>query len=362
MTNFFNNNKKLFSNTIIEIIRQYEKQVPSDIYYEELSFDIFTGLKIINDATNIFSNEPAVLQIKTKSNELDFAIVGDIHGSLDSLIRIFKEKGYPPKTRYLFLGDYVDRGSQSCEVIILLYALKCLYPNDIYLIRGNHEFKSMTDYYGFKNECFSRVRARFIGNTSYSATTFYNYVTESFKALPICAIIDDSIFCVHGGISSHIKNRPELMQLTKVGNLYSENQLPQAEMMWNDPDKFVSMYSVGRRGIGSIFGERAVDDFLKSMNFKLIIRGHQNVTNGYDWPFGENGGLLTVFSAIDYCKTANNGGVAMILKEDDIENKQLVNIHQFDSYPKYDKAHHCFAYPLDINEKCDAQHDLLRAH
>ena len=345
------NEKQMFYNTLRDIIRLNERiRQSNNNPYPRLLFNVVNGVKIIFKATSILKEEPAVLQINTKKNELDFVIVGDIHGSLDSLIRIFKEKGYPPTTRYLFLGDYVDRGTKSCEVKILLYSLKCLYPDDIYLIRGNHEFSNMTDFYGFKNECFKRILTTFVNQEYFSATGFYKAMTDSFQTLPICAIIDDSIFCVHGGVTSMIKNRQELMNLKKVGDIYNDDDLAQAEMLWNDPDKCISMYEISRRGRGSIFGERAVDEFLKNLNFKLIIRGHQNVTNGYDWPFGQKGGLLTVFSAIDYCKSANNGGVAIVLKEEDIENRQLVNIHQFDKCPKYDAKKHCFTYPLDINE------------
>lgn len=358
----FFDDKKLFSNTIMDIIHDCDKPKPADQYYPKLAFDISSGFQIINKARNILNEEPSVLQINTKSNELDFAIVGDIHGSLESLVRIFKKKGYPPKTRYLFLGDYVDRGIQSCEVLVLLYALKCLYPDGIYLIRGNHEFSNMTDFYGFRNECYNRIKTVFLDNGCYTATTFYKAATETFKKLPICAIIDNSIFCVHGGITNFVSNRTELLNLSKVGDQYSENDMAQAEMMWNDPDKCVTLYAISRRGRGSIFGEKAVDDFLKKMCFKLIVRGHQNVTNGYDWPFGQNGGILTVFSAIDYCRTANNGGVAMVLKEEDIENQQLVNIHQFDNTPKYDVDHHCFTYPLDIKDKSDSKFDSVMSH
>ena len=109
--------QKLFSKAILEIIQEHEKRMQSDVYYPNLMFDLLTGIRAIRYATNILNTEPTVLQINTKTNELDFVIVGDIHGSLNSLIRIFKEKGYPPKTRYLFLGDYVDRGEHSCEVM-----------------------------------------------------------------------------------------------------------------------------------------------------------------------------------------------------------------------------------------------------
>ena len=138
--------------------------------------------------------------------------------------------------------------------------------------------------------------------------------------------------------------------MTKVNSQYDKNNLAQAEMLWNDPSKFTTTYGTSSRGRGSVFGERAVDSFLKNMDFKLVIRGHQNVFNGFDWPFGQKGGILTVFSAIDYCRTSNNGGVAVIIKENDIKDHNLVNVHQIDNYPRYEGSDHCFSFPLDMCE------------
>ena len=212
MNDAFDENK-LYCNTISSILsgckdRKKAKKECSDVY-----FDSSSSLQIIDKVSSILKEEPAVLQIDTKSKSLDFVIVGDIHGSIESLVHIFKEKGYPPNTRYLFLGDYVDRGTRSCEVIILLYALKCIYPNDIYLMRGNHEFKRICDKYGFKNECLKRIKANCIDDFGETASQFYKNVIETFSLLPICAILDDSIFCVHGGVTSLVENREELLNL-----------------------------------------------------------------------------------------------------------------------------------------------------
>ena len=115
----------------------------------EVPFSILTAIKSIYHAVQIFKTEEAVLAINSKQ---DVVVVGDIHGSIKSLLSIFKLTGEPSKTKYVFLGDYVDRGNNSCEVIILLYAYKCLYPNNIYLLRGNHEFKELNRSYGFLDE------------------------------------------------------------------------------------------------------------------------------------------------------------------------------------------------------------------
>lgn len=293
----------------------------------KIPFDNNDYLYIIEEVISILEKENAVLEIGSKDEKLEIVFVGDIHGSIESLLRIFDERGSPKNTKYLFLGDYVDRGRNSIEVIILLYAYKCLYPNNIYLIRGNHEFRNLTDHYGFKCECLKRMK---------DGEEFYNRVTNSFKFLPICAIVNDSIFCVHGGISALIDNRQELMNITKVGDHFSENDSVQAEFLWNDPDDSISAYKRSPRGLGAIFGREALDFFLKSLGFDLVIRGHQNERDGYNWPFEENEGILTVFSAIDYCGTLNDGGYAVTNVETDSneEKQNLVDVFTLDYFAK----------------------------
>lgn len=342
---------KLYCNIILSILTECKNRKKAKKEFSDVYFNSSSSLQILDKVSSILKEEPAVLQINTKSKRLDFVIVGDIHGSIESLVNIFKEKGYPPNTRYLFLGDYVDRGTRSCEVITLLYALKCLYPKDIFLMRGNHEFKRICDNYGFKNECLKRIKANYIDDFGENASKFYKKVIETFSMLPICAILDDSIFCVHGGVTSLVQNREELLNLHKVGDRFQKADSAQVEMLWNDPDKFTATYNTSKRGKGSIFGERAVETFLQNMNFKLVIRGHQNVSNGFDWPFGQKGGILTVFSAIDYCNSANKGGIAVILKETDIENLQLVSAHQLSKVSKSNEINNSFSSPLDIYEE-----------
>lgn len=116
-------------------------------------------------------------------------VVGDIHGQFFDMLEIFKIGGYCPDTNYLFLGDYVDRGLFSVETISLLVCLKLRYPNRVHLIRGNHESRGVTQSYGFYTEC-----ARKYGNAN-----VWHHFTDMFDYLTLSVVINDDIFCVHGG-------------------------------------------------------------------------------------------------------------------------------------------------------------------
>lgn len=292
----------------------------------EVTFNIKTSLNIISLACSIFKKEPATLQIDGSSKSLDFVIVGDLHGSLESLLQIFEKKGSPESTPYLFLGDFVDRGPRSCEVIMILYSYKCLYPENVYLIRGNHEFRYMNDQYGFKSECLARVKKTVNGKTKSKGEDFFKKLTKTYKYLPLCAIINDKIFCVHGGVTAFIKSRRELFRIEKV---FSKSALllngsVSADFLWNDPDPNIQTHGMSPRQLGHTFGRKILNDFNRCMKFDLVIRGHQMEVNGYNWPFGKNGGILTVFSAPNYCGGSNGSAVALIKKDGSVEVEQIV--------------------------------------
>lgn len=119
---------------------------------------------------------------------------GDIHGQFHDLIRLFEIGGTPPDSRYLFLGDYVDRGKQSLETICLLLAYKIKYPNNFYLLRGNHEASAINKTYGFYDECRKKCDAKIWKN-----------FCETFNWMPISAIIEGKILCMHGGLSKDLE-------------------------------------------------------------------------------------------------------------------------------------------------------------
>lgn len=262
-------------------------------------FDIISSFMIIQTFNSITKNEPSVLVINTDINQSKLVVVGDIHGDLDSLLSIFQKEGDPSITRYLFLGDYVDRGNFSCEVIVLLYAYKCLYPSNIYLIRGNHEFAEKNKTSGFKSECKKRVKQFKNGKIQLLDKLFFAKVTDSFKNLPLCSIVNNKIFCVHGGITDLLNNRDELLSIKKVGTewiKFNDLNSIQIELLWNDPTEKVPYFETNDRAVGRMFGKEALNDFLNKMGFELVIRGHQSQENGFSWSFGEKCGLLTIHS------------------------------------------------------------------
>ena len=152
---------------------------------------------LITKAKKIFEEQPVFLEL-----EPPLTICGDIHGQYKDLLKLFKVSGEPPSKNYIFLGDYVDRGKQSIETISLLMAYKIKYPENFFIIRGNHEAELVNRLYGFYDECRRRYSIK-----------LWKKFTEMFNWLPVCALIDDKIFCVHGGLSPDLKNIEQLYEI-----------------------------------------------------------------------------------------------------------------------------------------------------
>ncbi|KAK8863923.1 hypothetical protein M9Y10_011616 [Tritrichomonas musculus] len=258
--------------------------------------------------------EPQIIPLRGK-----FIIVGDLHGNIDSLLRIFNHFNYPPQSSYIFLGDYIDRGKFSSELIIFLYSLKILYPMNIFLLRGNHECDSMASVNGFKTECVKKF-----------SKSVYEAIIKSFDYLSIAIELNFRIFCVHGGISPLFKTIDEV---NNDKNLKKPLKEPFPDMindlLWSDPSNSISRYSESPRTIGKLYGFDAAKEFLeeKCDHLILLVRSHEMMPYGYDYPFDDKGEVLTIFSSIDYCGNANSGSVAVV-DENSLQIEELEHLSQ----------------------------------
>jgi len=227
-------------------------------------------------------------------------ICGDIHGQFYDLRELFKVGGDCPETNYLFLGDFVDRGFYSVETFLLLLALKVRYPDRMFLIRGNHESRQITQVYGFYDECLRK----------FGSVNVWRYCTEIFDYLSLTAVVDNEIFAVHGGLS------PSITTLDQVRIINRKQEVPHdgamCDLLWSDPEE-IAGWGLSPRGAGYLFGGDVVAQFNKLNGLKVIARAHQLVMEGYKPMFNET--LVTVWSAPNYCYRCGN--VAAIMEVDD---------------------------------------------
>ena len=229
-------------------------------------------------------------------------LVGDIHGNLHDLIRIFMINGLPPLQRYLFLGDYVDRGEFSIECITVLLALQILFPSHIRLLRGNHELRSVNQMYGF----FQNIHNEYPNDTN-----LWEEFNQCFDYLPLaCHIPDEKIFCVHGGISPGFKSFKDIssipLPISKT-NSFIDN------LLWSDPIGTICLFVEGSRGNGLQFGFPATKDLLDKLDCRILVRGHQVVEKGFRFVHGNL--CLTLFSASNYCEAKNTAAYAVVEKD-----------------------------------------------
>ncbi|KAI8959675.1 Metallo-dependent phosphatase-like protein [Daldinia sp. FL1419] len=238
-----------------------------------------------------FLSQPALLEL-----DAPVKIVGDVHGQYTDLIRMFEMCGFPPSANYLFLGDYVDRGKQSLETILLLLCYKLKYPENFFLLRGNHECANVTRVYGFYDECKRRCNVK-----------IWKTFIDCFNTLPIAAIVAGKIFCVHGGLS------PALSHMDDIRNIARPTDVPDYgllnDLLWSDPADMEADWEANERGVSYCFGKRVITEFLATHDFDLVCRAHMVVEDGYE--FFNDRVLVTVFSAPNYCGEFDNWGAVM---------------------------------------------------
>ncbi|TYZ58730.1 hypothetical protein PybrP1_010812 [[Pythium] brassicae (nom. inval.)] len=276
-------------------------------------------VRVVNEAMALFRREPTLVEF-TVAPANHVTVVGDLHGQLDDLLLIFRENGLPSAANpYVFNGDFVDRGDRGVEIAVIIYLFKILYPHHVRVNRGNHEETSITQVFGFMKECELKYD-RFV----------FELFCESFRHLPLATLLDGRVLVVHGGVGRELIPLRELNALDRAGyDLTRWREKPKTradrephrqmtvmrDLLWSDP-KASKGWEENKRGAGINYGPDVVQKFMTKNKLALIVRSHECVPRGFDWPYQDQGMLVTLFSASNYCGKANNLGCFMRIPSD----------------------------------------------
>lgn len=287
--------------TLQNLIKKPEKM--SKLKLDEIS-------EILDEAKSLIENEYLLLEFNIGQSE-EIYVIGDIHGNLQSLIKIFEIITENNPKFVIFLGDIVDRGPKQLECLIFVLALKILEPGRIFILKGNHETLEMNQAYGFFYEFAER---------------FENYekfedILAIYNVLPICAIINKIILCLHGGVPEDFDILKKLKGLkpADIDKLTLESIASGIfQIMWNDPKPGLGGFMRSYRGPGIyFFGQEVFNKFMDKYNLKYLIRAHECFTEGYVWFF--NYRLLSIFSSANYRGVfSSNPASYAIIKNNDV--------------------------------------------
>lgn len=300
----------------------------------ELDFTAEQICELATQAQAVVERQPMVVAAESPAK-----IFGDIHGQYSDLMRFFdlwgapcnpeEEGGLGDNYTYVFLGDYVDRGNHSLETICLLMALKVRFPDSVFLLRGNHEDRWINQSFGFYDECQARLR-----DSMEAADGVFSRINQFFEYLPLAAVIDGTLFCIHGGIGSSLRRVEDVLQIPRPLEVVHEVTTPLeklvVDLLWSDPtdnDAQLGVHPNSVRdphGSGNIvkFGPDVVRRFLAENGLSKIIRAHECVMDGFERFAG--GDLITVFSATDYCGKHKNAGAILVISKRFSINPKLI--------------------------------------
>ena len=274
-------------------------------------FDLDRQIEKVSDDVPLTEPEIKVLVAKAKevlakednvqSVAAPVTICGDVHGQFHDLLELFTIGGKCPDTNYLFMGDYVDRGYHSIETLSLLLLLKIRYPTRIYLTRGNHESTEITQLYGFYDECVQK----------FGSANVWKMFTELFNYLPISAIVNNKIFCLHGGLSPDIETIDEIRKIDRRRDIPSSGAM--CYLLWSDPEDR-NGWGISPRGAGFVWGYDCSDEFLYENNLMFVARAHQLIMKGYNWCHNKK--VLSIFSAPNYCYRCGNDAAIMEVEDE----------------------------------------------
>ncbi|CAG9540824.1 unnamed protein product [Cercopithifilaria johnstoni] len=307
-----------------EIIEKHMCNLMKVVETNSTLFSIFNDddlITILHNVQDIYAEEPIMLEFNLPRSGL--VVVGDLHGDLYCLLNILLKNGFPPNTKYLFLGDYVDRGLYQVQLILFIFLMKLRWPNYITTLKGNHEDYQCGKEYEFYSECLQTFKQ---GHRWY---TLINYV---FDHMPVCAIISNYFFVCHGGISQWMTCRSNLRNIPKptyTSNMHFVEGVILADLLWADPiPKQRRWFALSRRNCGYSFNQDALNIVLSMLKVKTLIRAHEYFPGGTARNFG-NDTCYTVHSTTDPQEMYDPYSGTLKLEEIDgkfevIENNDLI--------------------------------------
>lgn len=262
-------------------------------------------MELCNKAKETLQRESNVVPVPAP-----VTVCGDVHGQFMDLMELFEIGGKIPSTNYVFMGDYVDRGYYSVETVSLLLALKIRYPDRLTLTRGNHESRQITQVYGFYDECIKK----------YGTANIWRAFTDTFDYLPLTCVVENAIFCLHGGLSTSLDTLDMVRKIDRIQEPPHEG--PMCDLLWSDPDDRAG-WGISPRGAGYTFGQDISEGFNHTNRLTLISRAHQLVMEGYNWAHDKN--VVTIFSAPNYCYRCGNQAAIM-----EVDDNLRYSFTQFD--------------------------------
>ncbi|NWX50179.1 PPE1 phosphatase, partial [Steatornis caripensis] len=276
-------------------------------------------LQLLCETRRVLKEMPNITHLSTSYSK-EITVCGDLHGNLDDLLLIFYKNGLPSEqNRYVFNGDFVDRGKNSMEILIILFAFLLIYPNDLHLNRGNHEDYIMNLRYilgGWGKGYVLQEHGKQI----------LCLLQDVFSWLPLATIVDSKVLILHGGISdttdldflnalerNKVRDRIHvgvmLFSLKNVGAELLRSSfcyLQILDILWSDPRSQNGCTPNKCRGGGCYFGPDVTARLFERYNLKMLIRSHEFKREGYE--ISHNGKVITIFSASNYYEEGSNRG------------------------------------------------------
>lgn len=265
------------------LTRLLSNKLPSESKVEQLTSSL----------RSVLLEEQTVVKLKG-----NVVIFGDIHGNFEFLVSVMNAIQFTNDTKFLFLGNYVDKGSASVETMLYLTLLKLQCPERVILLRGNHENRRISYAYGFFEQSIKK----------YGTDNVWRYFTDLFDYLPIAATVNETFFCVHSGLSKKLQTINQLRMIDRVEETPTEGLL--CDLLWSDPSDG-SGWGANERGYGCTYGRDVFEEFMTRNSFKTMIKGNEFAQSGVSKRWDNK--LISVWSApVSEGQTSSKGAILTV--------------------------------------------------